>query len=181
MSESDRLDTVVSELLNYASPLELNLEQTTIATLFEDTARATAPETKGKGIEIEQDVPPDTPAVKIDRDRLLQVLLNLAQNSIAAMPDGGRLILRARWLEELQSIRITVEDAGAGISEQDAPRLFEPFFTTRAQGTGLGLAVVRKIVDAQGGKIAVQSEEGKGTKIILTIPLPTVTRMNVAR
>ena len=181
VSESDRLDSVVSELLHYASPLELNLEEIHITTLFADTIKATAPETNGKGIEIEQDVPPHTPAAQIDRDRMLQVLLNLTQNSIAAMPDGGRLILRARWLEELQSIRITVEDTGAGISEQDVPRLFEPFFTTRAQGTGLGLAIVHKIVDAHSGKIAVQSEEGKGTKMVLTIPSSTVARTSGAR
>ena len=175
VSESDRLNTVVSELLNYAGPLELNLEETNIEALFEDTIRTIALETEEKGIEIQRYVEPDMPAVLLDRDRLLQVLLNLTQNSITAMPDGGRLVLRARWLAGLQSIRLIVEDTGAGISENDIPRLFEPFFTTRTHGIGLGLAIVRKIIDAHNGNIEVRSEEGKGTKVILTITPDTGT------
>ena len=85
------------------------------------------------------------------------------------MPNGGKLVLRAEWLAKSQSIRLTIEDTGAGISEQDVPRLFEPFFTTRTHGTGLGLTIVRKIIDAYNGKIEVHSKEGKGTKVILTI------------
>jgi len=169
VSESDRLNTVVSELLDYARPLELNLEETHIKALFEDTVRSIVLETEEKGIEIEQNIESDIPAIQLDRDRLLQILLNLTQNSIAAMPNGGKLVLRAEWLTKSQSIQLTIEDTGAGISEQDIPRLFEPFFTTRTHGTGLGLAIVRKIIDAHNGKIEVHSEEGKGTKVILTI------------
>jgi len=169
VSESDRLNTVVSELLDYARPLELNLEETHIEALFEDTVRAIVLETEEKGIEVEQNIEPDIPAIQLDRDRLLQILLNLTQNSIAAMPNGGKLVLRAEWLTKSQSIQLTVEDTGSGISEQDIPRLFEPFFTTRTHGTGLGLAIVRKIIDAHNGKIKVHSEEGRGTKMILTI------------
>ena len=176
VEESDRLNTVVSELLKYARPLELNLEETSIRTLFEDTVKML--ETEERRIEIEQIVEPDIPTVQVDRERLLQVLLNLTQNSMAAMPDGGRLTLRAKWLTEPQSVLLAVEDTGAGISKQDMPRLFEPFFTTRTHGTGLGLAIVRKIVDAHNGKINVKSEEGKGTTVTLTIPQSPGTRID---
>lgn len=169
VSESDRLNTVVSELLDYARPLELNLEETHIDALFDDTIRAIALETEEKCIEVEQNIEPDIPIIQLDRDRLLQILLNLTQNSIAAMPNGGKLVLRAKWFTKSQSIQLTVEDTGEGISEQDIPRLFEPFFTTRTHGTGLGLTIVHKIIDAYNGKIEVHSEEGKGTKVILTI------------
>ena len=172
VAESDRLDTVVSELLDYARPLQLNLEETVITTLFEDTIGAISREAEENGIEMEQDVSPDIPVTQVDRDRFLQVLLNLTQNSIAAMPDGGKLTLRANWIKELRSILLVVEDTGAGISQEDMPRLFEPFFTTRTHGTGLGLAVVRKIVDAHNGKIDVESEKGKGTRVKLAIPQP---------
>ena len=172
VAESDRLNTVVSELLDYARPLQLNLEETVITTLFEDTIGAISREAEENGIEIEQDVSPDIPVTQVDRDRFLQVLLNLTQNSIAAMPDGGKLTLRANWIKELRSILLVVEDTGAGISQEDMPRLFEPFFTTRTHGTGLGLAVVRKIVDAHNGKIDVESEKGKGTRVKLAIPQP---------
>jgi len=110
--------------------------------------------------------------LQLDRDRMLQVLLNLTQNSIAAMPNGGKLILRAIWLAHQQSVQITVRDTGTGISEKDMPRLFDPFFTTKTHGTGLGLAIVRKIVDAHGGQIEVQSESGKGTEMVLVMQQP---------
>lgn len=170
VEESDRLNLVVSELLSYARPLELNFEETSIKALFEDTVRMIVSEAETKGIEVRQEIEPEPHPVQLDRDRLLQVLLNLAQNSMAAMPDGGKLILQAIWLTEQQSVQIIVRDTGTGIPEQDMPRLFDPFFTTKTHGTGLGLAIVRKIVDAHRGKIEVQSEEGTGTTVVLALP-----------
>jgi len=169
IEESDRLNLVVSELLDYARPLEMNLETISIKTLFDDTIRMLA---LGEDIETIQEIEPDMPAIYLDRDRMLQVLLNLAQNSVIAMIDGGKLILRAAWLVERRSVQIAVQDTGSGIAEQDLPRLFKPFFTTKTQGTGLGLAIVRKIVDAHGGEIGVQSEENRGTTITITLPQP---------
>jgi two-component system sensor histidine kinase HydH len=176
IEESDRLNLVVSELLDYARPLELNLEKISIRTLFEDTVRMIALETGKKNVKIKQEMDLHIPLVELDRDRLLQVLLNLAQNSIAAMPDGGELILQATWSAERQNVQITVRDTGAGIPEQDMPRLFDPFFTTKTHGTGLGLAIVHKIVDAHGGKIEVQSKRDKGTTVVLALPQPLNTR-----
>lgn len=170
IEESDRLNKVVSELLNYARPLELNIEEISIESLFADAIRAVLPGVEKNGIEIEQNIDADVSVIQGDHDRLLQVLINLAQNSIAAMPDGGKLSLQAKWLKDPQSILIAIEDTGEGIPEDDIPRLFEPFFTTRTYGTGLGLAIVYKIIDAHSGKIIVESEEGKGTKMTLTIP-----------
>ncbi len=175
MEESDRLNRVVSELLDYARPLELNIETTSIQSLFEDTIRLVGLEEESSNIQISQWIDPDLPPIRVDRDRLVQVLLNLTQNSIAAMPDGGKLILKASWFGELQTVRISVKDTGYGISEQDLPRLFDPFFTTKTRGTGLGLAIVRKIIDAHHGEVEVQSEEGKGT--IVTVSLPQEMKM----
>jgi two-component system sensor histidine kinase HydH len=110
------------------------------------------------------------PEVQLDHDRILQVLFNLTQNSIDAMPNGGKLILAAVWFAEQKSVQIRVQDTGEGISQADLPRLFEPFFTTKTRGAGLGLAVVRKIVDAHDGEVEVRSEEGVGTQVILTLP-----------
>ena len=176
VKESDRLNLVVSELLSYARPLELNLETISTETLFEDTARMITLETEGRDIKIIQEVESGMPSVHLDRDRMLQVLLNLAQNSVTAMTDGGKLILRANWLAGQQSVQITVQDTGSGIAEQDLSRLFDPFFTTKTHGTGLGLAIVRKIIDAHEGQIEVQSEENKGTTVILTLPQPQGAR-----
>ena len=170
MEESNRLNRVVSELLDYARPLELNTEQTSIETLFLDIVRRIELEKAASCVEIVQEIQPDTPEVQLHQDRILQVLLNLTRNSIDAMPNGGKLTLAAAWLAEQKSVQIEVQDTGQGIPQADLLRLFEPFFTTKTRGTGLGLAVVRKIVDAHDGEVEVRSEEGVGTQVILTLP-----------
>ena len=170
MKESNRLNRVVSELLDYARPLELKVEPTSIETLFLDVVRRLELEKSDSCIEVIQEIQPDMPAVQLDYDRFLQVLHNLTQNSIDAMPNGGRLILSAVWCTKRKCVQIGVQDTGDGISQTDLPRLFEPFFTTKARGAGLGLAVVRKIVDAQDGEVEVKSEAGVGTEVILSLP-----------
>jgi len=170
MKESNRLNRVVSELLDYARPLELKVEPTSIKALFHDVVRRLELEKSDSRVEVIQEIQPNMPQVQLDPDRMLQVLLNLMQNSIDAMPNGGKLILSARWDTERKCVQIGVQDTGDGISQADMPRLFEPFFTTKARGAGLGLAVVRKIVDAQDGEVEVRSEAGVGTEVILTLP-----------
>ena len=170
MKESNRLNRVVSELLDYARPLELKVEPASIETLFLDVVRRIELEKSDSRIEVIQEIQPDMPDVQLDHDRMLQVLLNLMQNSIDAMPNGGKLILSAMWGAERKCVQIGVQDTGDGISQADMSRLFEPFFTTKARGAGLGLAVVRKIVDAQDGEVEVKSKEGVGTEVILTLP-----------
>ena len=170
MEESNRLNRVVSELLDYARPLELKIGQTSIETLFLDIVRRIELEQTTSCVEIVQEIQSEMPEVQLDHDRILQVLFNLTQNSIDAMPNGGKLILAAVWLAEQKSVQIRVQDTGEGIPQADLPRLFEPFFTTKTRGSGLGLAVVRKIVDAHDGEVEVRSEEAVGTQVILTLP-----------
>ncbi len=168
IEESNRLNRVISELLNYSRPLELNLESVSIHTLFEDTIRIMGVEKQG--VEIAQEIEPGLVLVQLDRERMLQVLLNLAQNSLDAMPAGGTLTLKATRLVAQHRIQIVVADTGLGIPASDLPRLFDPFFTTKARGTGLGLAIVRKIMDAHGGTVEVKNVEGGGTQMVLTVP-----------
>ena len=170
MEESNRLNQVVSDLLNYARPMELKIDPFSIETLFENTVRQIRLETEAKGLDIIQEIQAPMPLVKLDLDRMLQVLLNLTQNSLGAMPNGGKLILKAAWMAKRKNVRIEISDTGRGIPEEAKPRLFDPFFTTKTRGTGLGLAIVRKIIEAHGGEVEVQSEEGEGTKVILVLP-----------
>ena len=170
MEESNRLNRIISELLDYARPLELKIRQTSIEKLFLDTVRWIELEKVTSCIKVIEQIQPEVPEVQLDHDRILQVLLNLTQNSIDAMPNGGKLILAAVWLAKQKSVQIRVQDTGKGIPKADLPKLFEPFFTTKTRGVGLGLAVVRKIVDAHDGEVEVRSEEGVGTQAILTLP-----------
>jgi len=115
----------------------------------------------------------DLPPIMGDRIQLQQVILNLATNAIDAMANvtGRDRILEIRTQREKDhSVRISVQDSGIGIGEALIPRLFEPFFTTRAQGIGMGLAISRSIVEAHGGRLSVESKLNEGTVFQLTLP-----------
>ena len=118
---------------------------------------------------VRAELPPGLPAVRIDPDRLTQVLLNLFLNALAAMERGGVLSVGLA-LQENRTLRITVGDSGTGIRREDLGRVFDPYFTTKASGTGLGLAIVHRIVEAHDGEIRLDSEPGKGTTFTVLLP-----------
>ena len=99
---------------------------------------------------------------------MLQALLNLLLNAVQAMPDGGVLTVSAQAVRDRLELRVA--DTGRGIPRQDLERVFDPYFTTRNQGTGLGLATVRTIVEAHGGRVRIASEQGRGTEVTLDLP-----------
>ena len=119
------------------------------------------------------DRPWDTPedsvgAVEIDADQVSQVLMNLMMNAVQAMPEGGRLTLSARSRDHF--LEVAVSDTGGGIPKKDIGKIFEPLFTTRAKGIGLGLAVSKTIIGRHRGQIKVESEEGKGSTFRIELP-----------
>jgi signal transduction histidine kinase len=109
------------------------------------------------------------PELVIDPEMIERVLINLITNSIQAMPEGGDVKISASQRGEMAMIRI--EDTGTGIPEEAMPKLFQPLFTTKAKGVGLGLAACRRLVEAHGGKIAIRSEVGVGTEVTLEFPM----------
>ena len=123
------------------------------------------------GVRLEREVAEGLPAVSVDRDQMLQVLLNLVRNATEAMPRGGTLRLSAR--REGAEVLVSVSDTGPGIPPQDLPRVFEPYFTTKAGGTGLGLAIAERIVSEHGGRIEAASSPGQGATF--TVHLPAIT------
>jgi signal transduction histidine kinase len=119
------------------------------------------------GIELRHDFPSDMPQLNADSERLKQVFLNLFKNSIEAMPSGGRLTVDGARQE--QNIIIRVVDTGLGIP--DGIDIFQPFMTTKTNGTGVGLAVVRELLSAHGGTISYISKQGEGTTFQIKLPL----------
>lgn len=120
-------------------------------------------------VAIEEDVPAALPPVLVDKAVLARALSNVVENALHAMPDEGTLRVSARALDEDQ-VELAVADTGVGMSEADLARIFEPYFSTRAAGTGLGLTIARRNVEANGGSIAVESEVGRGTTVRITLP-----------
>jgi signal transduction histidine kinase len=107
----------------------------------------------------------------MDREQIKQVALNLLLNAVQAMPEGGTLTLRGQNSEDGQWIRISIQDSGMGIPSEDMNKLFDPFFSTKEGGVGLGLSIAHRIIDQHHGKIEVESNPGEGTLFALWLPI----------
>lgn len=163
-----RLENLVRDLLTFARPQILSRQPVQLHALLERALRLVQDEAGMNGIHVVRDFPPGTGTVLGDAQQLEQVFLNLIHNAIQAMEDGGTLELTTR--AEPERVAIAFRDSGRGIPPGVLPNIFQPFFTTKHRGSGLGLSIVRKIVEAHGGAIWVDSEPGKGTTATVTLP-----------
>lgn len=179
IDEVNRLDIVVSQFLDYARPVELNLQNDHVNSVVAHALTLTRARGAPNAIQISEDLAGDLPAFPIDATRLSQVLLNLIHNALQAMPDGGALTVRTR-LQKTRAgdpqLELAVEDTGRGIPMDSLDDIFIPFFTTRDEGTGLGLPICQRIAEAHGGHLDVHSAEGRGTTFLLRLPIPTTER-----
>ena len=112
-----------------------------------------------------------------DRELLRNCLFNFITNAAQAMPDGGKITLGAKYDAETESFRLTFADQGLGIAPDEIPKIFQPYFTTKEAGIGLGLAITERIIREHGGEIAVESEIGTGTTFTVIIPMHTIDKI----
>ena len=165
-SEVRNANQIVSDLLDFSRVNSLEREKTAVHDLvFSILSRQPAPE----NVDVSAMIPPDLPPVFVDSRQIRQVLLNLITNAYDAMPEGGKLTIGAH--SENSQVDIFIADTGSGIPKKDLNRVFEPLFTTKARGIGLGLSVSKNLVEANDGRIAVESKQGKGS--VFTVVLPT--------
>jgi signal transduction histidine kinase len=167
-SEVHKSDKIVSDLLNFSRTRlaeRAEREETMVSGLV---ARVLAEQPPPKQIEVSNQIDRGLPPVFVDPQQMGQVLTNLIINACQAMPTGGRLTLSANVSEN--RVSLLVSDTGYGIPPENMENLFEPLFTTKAKGIGLGLAVSKRLVEANGGSIGVESEEGKGSTFIVKLP-----------
>jgi signal transduction histidine kinase/HAMP domain-containing protein len=165
-----RLDRVVQGFLKFVRPEEIRLAPVRVEALLEEVARLMAPEAGRASARIAEDVVPDLPPVAGDPELLRQALTNLVTNAIQAMPKGGTVTLGAR-LGSDGSVEIRVADEGVGIPEPDREKIFRLYYTTKSQGSGIGLSMVYRIVQMHDGRIDVESEVDRGTVMVLTLPV----------
>lgn len=165
IAETERLNRVIGQLIEFARPLTLKTEKTALSGLVMQSVKLIEVEARKNGVQVDARVPEDLPAVEIDPDKIKQVLLNIFLNALAAMPDGGRLSVGISQTQAGQEVLIS--DTGSGIEKNDLPRIYDPYFTSKPAGTGLGLAVVQKIMEAHGAFLNIESQAGAGTKVTL--------------
>jgi signal transduction histidine kinase/HAMP domain-containing protein len=165
-----RLDRVVQGFLKFVRPEEIRLAPVAADALLAELARLMTPEAARVGARIVEDVAPELPAVAADRELLQQALTNLVTNAIQAMPKGGTVTLGAH-LGPDGSVEIRIADEGVGIPAQDLEKIFRLYFTTKSQGSGIGLSMVYRIVQMHDGRIDVESEVDRGTVMTVTLPV----------
>ncbi len=168
LKEVNKLDEVVTGFLNYARPARSIRKKMKIVEVLEKAISITDKHFQQMGITLMREYDENLPTITIDEKQTQQVFLNIFTNAIQAMPDGGDLGVKTQYSNK--KIYVKISDTGMGISPSIINSVFEPFFTNRAQGSGLGLSVIKRILDEHNGDISVESEEGKGT--IFTIELP---------
>jgi signal transduction histidine kinase len=171
LHEVTRIDRIVRDLLNYAKPKPPSLSDINLPEMAQRIAAMARKSSKDEAHTIQILASTEIPRFTGDETQLEQVLLNLLLNALNATPSGGQIRVRLSYDSETYCVRLEVEDNGRGIPEEVRRRVFQPFFTTRTDGTGLGLATCLKNVQYHGGAIELRSEAGKGTVFTVTIPL----------
>lgn len=163
--ESIRLNRIVTEFLDFARPHELNAHEFDLKDLINKNIEFLRPEIEKKGIVVETNLDGRSFMIEADQDLIHRVIMNLIINSMQAMPESGKITVNVE--DEKGGYKIEIKDTGEGISDENITKIFNPFFTTKEKGSGLGLPIVRKIVEGHGGTILIESTEGVGTSVIL--------------
>jgi PAS domain S-box-containing protein len=166
--EVEHLEKLVSDVLIYAKPSDPHKEHSDMKSIIEGSLAMVEKSVKDKDIDIQKRYAEGIGVIPVDPQMMTQALINIFQNAIDAMEPGGRLMISLR--NEDDTLVIEIEDNGCGIDEEDLPYVYNPFFTKKNYGTGLGLTQVKKIIDQHDGEIEVKSKKGEGTRFIITLP-----------
>ena len=169
LRECQRLADLSNDFLRFAQVKELHLTSTDLKDIVDEMVDFHGPTMQQANIELKSFVPANLPHVSLDPDLFKQAMLHLILNAEQAMPNGGQITIQAEC--DAAEVRVSFIDTGVGIPAEHHAKIFRPFFSTRPGGSGLGLPTTRKIIEAHGGRIEVQSERGRGTKFTLVLPI----------
>jgi PAS domain S-box-containing protein len=166
--EIKRLDTIVTQFLRAIRPTPLQRTRQDINSIIRDTAEFLEPELKSRNILLEIELASALPVLDVDQDQLKQAFFNIVKNASEAMKQGG--LLKIRTGSESEWVNITFTDTGGGMSNETMARVFEPYFTTKIGGSGLGLMITQRVVRAHGGEVVIESDPGKGLRLTIRLP-----------
>jgi signal transduction histidine kinase len=177
LKEVDRICGLINDLLSFARPSKPNVAPENVNDVVENIARILETQAKEKSVVISRDFGDNLPKVWIDREQMKQVFMNLILNAIQAMKDGGSINISSRSVSRNGTqpsgdfVQVEIRDTGIGIPEENLQHIFDPFFTSKDEGSGLGLAVSHQIVQEHGGFVTVESQVGKGTAFFVHVPV----------
>jgi signal transduction histidine kinase len=169
VEETDRLNDIITDFFNYAKPRSLNLMPCQVEEVLKKNLTFLAMPVEEQGYRIKARYSEDIPEIMADTDMLYQAFLNILINAMQAMPNGGDILIEA--LSVNRTIQITFEDNGEGVPEGILEKIWEPFFTTKDKGTGLGLGIVKNIIESHGGHIQVENRLAGGARVIIVLPI----------
>jgi PAS domain S-box-containing protein len=155
---------IISDLLEYSREMKLEFKETTLRSIMKDALSLVEVPNNIRMLDFTQ----DEPKIMADVEKIKRVFVNIIKNAIDAMPKGGSLTIKSK--ESDGNVEIMIADTGTGISKDNLEKIWTPFFTTKAKGMGLGLSICKRIIEAHGGSILVESKLGKGTTFTITIP-----------
>ncbi len=172
IQEVDRLNKLVVQVLDFAKLQKPNLTRFSLNDLIGKITELFKLETKNKQINFSSELSPDISEIQADEDQVRQILMNVIINAIQAISNKGEIKIKTEktLLKGEPAIKLIIEDSGIGIPEKDFTQIFDPFFSTKDKGSGLGLSIVYKLVEAHQGEIKVESKEGEGTKFVIFLP-----------
>ena len=169
IQEVNRLDSIVNNFLRAIRPSKPDMKRIQISDVLASTLKFMRPEIENRGIRVEASLEDELPVIQGDPAQLRQAFYNILRNSVQAMPDGGLIQITTRVSTDFLEIRFT--DTGKGISAEDMSRIMEPYYTTRSDGTGLGLLVVERVLRDHGAEFGIDSSEEGGTVFTVRLPL----------
>jgi signal transduction histidine kinase len=170
MQQCTRLENLLNDFLRFARVRRLDLTSGDLNEQLERVLILFEPQAQESNIEILRYLDPDLPTIMLDEQSLQAALVNLVKNALEAMPLGGQFVVRTRSTRN--GVAVDLIDTGCGMDERTALKMFEAFYSSKAGGSGLGLPTAKKIIEAHGGRIGVQSEVGRGTQFTLEFPTP---------
>jgi signal transduction histidine kinase len=166
--ECRRLSSLLTDFLNFAKAQKLSLVRCDLNDQVRRVLEFFQPKADEDGIEVLSYLAPELPDVMLDREKFQAALLNLVLNAQQAMSEGGQLVARTQSLDG--RVELDLIDTGCGMDEKTRSQIFQAFYSTKSNGSGLGVPTARKVVEAHGGQITVQSELGKGTQFTIQLP-----------
>ncbi len=171
-NSTSKITELIKDMLNYSRPQKPQYEKVDFKVFLNDLIQQVMPKIKEKNIDFSFNYDYKPEYINIDPKRIYDSILNILTNAIEAVDECGKITMNVTWDEYLNEAIIVIEDNGPGIPKEVLPHIFEAFFTTKgSKGTGLGLAITKKIIEEHKGKIFVESEEGKGTKFTIKLPV----------